>query len=259
MTATPVQRSLDTPVWRQVEADLKRRLAEGEFALRLPSELALAEQYGVSRHTIRQALRGMRESGAVDATRGRASRPARPAHLDEPLGALYGLLAAAEAAGLRVYSTVRTLAIRADGVVARGLSLEESTPLVLLDRVRWAGETPLALDRIWMPAVLGRPLLDVDFRQARWYAELVRRAGVRLDRGEEQIRAVVPAEAQRRILKAPEGTAAFLIRQVGRVRGVPVVCRQVLVRGDRFGLRAEFDAVDGYRLQAAEQGGWERR
>jgi GntR family transcriptional regulator len=259
VAARPVVRSDPLPVWQQVQKDLTRRVRKGEFGDRFPSELALAGEYAVSRHTVRQALRSLRDGGFVTASRGRPSQVAEPGVLEQPLGALYGLLAAAEAAGLRVHSRVRILAIRADAMIAHRLRLDDAAPLVLLDRLRYAGEQPLALDRIWMPAALARPLLDVDFRTARWYVELGRRAGIWLDSGEEQIYAVVPDKTQRRLLHLPDGAAAFAIRQLGHAHGAPLVCRQVLVRADRFGLHAEFDGRHGYRLLAAQRAGWERR
>lgn len=259
MTARAVARGRADPVWQQIQTDLSRRVRAGEFADRFPSEVALAGEYAVSRHTVRQALRLLREEGLVTAARGRPSQLADPEVLEQPLGALYGLMAAAEAAGLRVRSEVRALVVRADATIAHRLRLDDSAPLVLLDRLRYAGDQPLALDRIWMPAALARPLLEVDFGSARWYVELHRRAGIRLERGDEQIYAVVPDRAQRRLLRLPEGAGAFAIRQLGHARGAPVVCRQVLVRADRFGLRAQFDSRHGYRLLAAQRAGWERR
>lgn len=245
--------------WQQVEADLTERLGRGDFAQRFPSELELAGHYAVSRQTVRRALARLRAEGRVTASRGRVSRVATALPLDQPLGALYGVLAAAEASGLRVTSRVRTLAIRADAVIARRLDLDDAAPLVLLDRVRVAGGVPLALDRIWMPAAVGRPLLDVDFTTAKWYVELARRTGLLLVSGEEQIYAVSPAEPQRRLLHMPAPGAAFAIRQLARAEHEWVCCRQVLVRGDRFGLHAQFDARQGYRLAASQRAGWETR
>lgn len=259
MAVRKPSRTGPVPVWQQVEQDVERRIAAGDLASPLPSEVQLAAQYGVSRQTIRQALRRLRAEGKLTASRGRASTVAASGEMTAPLGALYGLLAAAEASGLKVTSKVRILAVRADAHIARRLDLDDTTPLVLLDRLRFAGPEPLALDRLWMPSSLAAPLLDVDFSTAKWYVELARRAGVRMDAGEEQIYAVVPADSQRKLLGMPEDSAAFAIRQIGRVGGQPAVCRQILVRGDRFGLRAEFDAVHGYRLAAARRAGWETR
>jgi GntR family transcriptional regulator len=146
-----------------------------------------------------------------------------------------------ERTGQEQRSVVRTLAVRADGVVARRLELEESTPLVHLERLRMAGDEPLAVDRVWLPAGLATPLLDVDFTRTALYAEYARRCGVRLTGGRERMRAVVPTPAERRLLGiggAPD-VAAFAIERLGCSDNRPVEWRHTLVRGDRFSVTAE--------------------
>ncbi|GAB2964933.1 HTH-type transcriptional repressor PhnF [Amycolatopsis acidiphila] len=236
------------PLWRQLQQLLLHRIADGEFAARFPGELVLAEEYGVSRQTVRQALRQLRADGTLVAERGRQPRVAPPAEITQPVGALYSLFAAVEAAGLAQYSVVRTLDVRADAIVADRLALEGSTPLVYLERLRLAGDEPLALDRVWLPASVARPLLEADFRHTSLYGELHKRAGIRLDRGHEQIRAVIPTVGERAQLRCGEHAAALSITRLGTASGTPVEWRHTLVRGDRFALTAEFSGRAGYRL-----------
>src|SRR5690625_462887 len=69
----------------------------------------LVEQYKVSRHTIRQALRELRQTGMIDSGRGRSPRVTRNSEVTQPQGALYSLFASVEAQGHRQTSTVRFL------------------------------------------------------------------------------------------------------------------------------------------------------
>lgn len=248
---TALDRAGAAPLWRQLQADLTARLEAGEFARSFPGEFALAEQYGVSRQTVRQALRQLRADGLVVAERGRQPRIAPTPEIRQPMGALYSLFASVEAAGLDQRSTVRKLDIRADAVIAFRLGLEGSTPLLHLERLRYAGELPLAVDRVWLPAEIAAPLLDADFTHTGLYTELAERAGVRLEHGREQIHAVIPAPAERNLLQCPPTAAAFSIHRLGHAAGRPVEWRHTLVRGDRFALTADFSAQAGYRLQLA--------
>jgi GntR family transcriptional regulator len=62
-------------LWAQLLADLRRRLADQEFDADFPGEPAVAAEYAVSRHTVRQALgRGYVREGAVLGARGRPAR-----------------------------------------------------------------------------------------------------------------------------------------------------------------------------------------
>lgn len=251
MPARALRRDDPLPLWAQLRRDLRRRLARGEFEIEFPGEMALRREYGVSRNTVREALRALREEGVVTAERGRPPRVGEPAEIQQPLGALYSLFASVEAAGLDQHSIVRTLDRRADGLVAVRLGLEESTPLVHLERLRLAGPEPLALDRVWLPAGLAEPLLVADFTHTSLYAELARRTGIRVEGGTEQISAAVPTPAERRLLGCPAGTGTFLIERIGWAGSRAVEWRQTIVRGDRFAFRAEFSARGGYQLAVA--------
>ncbi|GAA3378271.1 GntR family transcriptional regulator [Streptomyces sannanensis] len=58
--------------YRQLAADLRKAIASGDYESggRLPSEEELAQQYGVSRGTVRQALAVLRANGLVTSRRG---------------------------------------------------------------------------------------------------------------------------------------------------------------------------------------------
>jgi len=243
-----IDRASALPLWAQVHADLRRRLDANEFTDTFPGELALVAEYAVSRHTVREALRRLRSEGIVTAQRGRAPRVARPSVIEQSLGALYSLFASVEATGQVQRSVVRALDLRTDEIVAARLGLAESMSLLYLERLRLAGEEPLAVDRVWLPASLAAPLLEADFTHTALYDELARRCGVQLSGGREQLRAVVPTAAERALLGIGVGVAAFVIDRLAYSGGQPAEWRHTLVRGDRFTVSTEFSARDGYRL-----------
>jgi len=247
--AGPLDRGSPLPLWAQLRADLLRRLNAGAFDEEFPGEMALVASYRVSRQTVRTALRELRADGVVRAERGRRPRLASQERIVQPLGTLYSLFASVEAAGLHQASVIRRCELVADGVVADRLELEASTPLFRLERLRMAGEEPLALDTVWLPGELGAPLLDADLTHTGLYSELAERAGIRLDGGREEIRGVVPTVAERRALGISSSTGALLISRLGYAAGRPVEWRRSLIRGDRFSLLAEFSSRTGYRLE----------
>ena len=88
MAARTLDRTKSAPLWQQLQEELLTRLAAGEFADQFPGEMALVEDYGVSRHTVRQALRQLRVDGVIVAERGRQPRIAAPPEIPQPMGAL---------------------------------------------------------------------------------------------------------------------------------------------------------------------------
>ena len=244
-SATRLDRGADTPLWRQLAEDLRRRLDRAEFARGLPGEVEIGHQYSVSRHTVREALRDLSAAGVISTGRGRRSRLKDPdPFITQPTGVAYSLFSSVEACGLAQTSVVRVLAVRADGVIAPRLGLEESTPLVHLERLRLADGRPLALDRVWLPASVGEPLLGVDFRRTSLYEELAR-TGIPVTGGEETVRAVVPTRAEHDVLGLQPPSAVFSVERTGTSSGVPVEWRHTLIRADRFALTSTLQPRPG--------------
>ncbi len=227
-------------MWAQLRADLQRRLAAGAFTNAFPGELALVSEYGVSRHTVQ-----LRADGIVVAERGRRPRPAGPATITQPLGALYSLFASVESAGLRQASIVTGPATFAPTAPSPTGSVWRRPPPGTAPP---GTREPLALDTVWLPAEIAAPLLEADFTHTALYDELAARTGIRLEGGREHIRAVVPTRAQQRLLAIPHSTGVLAIDRLGYAGGRPVEWRHTLIRGDRFSLIAEFSPRTGYQL-----------
>ena len=97
--AGPLDRRSPLPLWAQSARRSAaqaggRRVPDAAF----PGEMALVADYGVSRHTVRSALRELRAEGVVLAERGRRPRVVGQTAITQPLGALYSLFASVESA-----------------------------------------------------------------------------------------------------------------------------------------------------------------
>lgn len=247
MPAGELVRTSGEPLWRQVQADLRARIDAAEFPDLFPGEKVLAEEYGVSRQTMRLALRSLRESGVVSAQRGRAPRVGAGV-IEQPLGALYSLFASVEGAGMSQRSIVVTLDRRREASAARALQLPARTWLVHLERIRLADDEPLAIDRVWLPDAIAHPLLDADFTHTALYREMAQRCGVQPGGGQEMIRTVNLDATDAERLGTTPGQAAFLIDRLSCAGDRPLEWRTTLVRGDRFSISAQFSPSTGYRL-----------
>ncbi len=162
MAKQALDRSQPLPLWAQLEADLRRRLDDGEFDDGIfPTDLVLTEEYEVSRHTVREAIRHLNKTGVLKRERGRGTVVNR-AEFEQSLGTLYSLFRSVESAGTDQYSQVLELEEVTDPIAADRLGVPEDTPLVLLGRLRCAGGEPLAIDRAWMRAETTRELLTRD-------------------------------------------------------------------------------------------------
>jgi GntR family transcriptional regulator len=245
--ARPLDRANPLPLWAQIDADLRRRLRVGAFEDRFPGELELAAEYGVSRQTVRDALRRLREEGILGSGRGRGTWVRKP-RIEQPLGALYSLFSSVEAMGLEQRSVVRALDVVTDERVAARLERPADTELVHLERLRLADGEPLALDTAWLPRSVAGPLLEADFSHSGLYDQLATLTGTRPTGGSETISAAVPSAAVRRLLGLPPGTAVMEVQRLGCLQNRPIEWRETLIRGDRFSVGAEWSTHEGYRM-----------
>jgi GntR family transcriptional regulator len=233
MTRRPVRRTGRAPLWEQVLSDLRARLDRGEFAEGFPSDRELTTTYRVSRHTAREAVRHLQREGAISRQRGRGSW-VRPLSLEQAVGPLYSLFRSIEAQGHEQRSDVLGAGVVRDARVAARLGLRGDAALWHLRRLRRADGTPFAVDDIWLPERVARPLRDVDFTHTAVYAELERLAGVRPVRGWERIRPGLPTPEQRRLLGVGARAPVFVIqRSTEHARG-PLEWRVTVVRGDAW-------------------------
>ena len=125
------------PLWAQLAAELRRRLGTGEFDERFPTEAELVTAFGVSRATVREAIRRLRGEGLLDARRGSGTFVVRR-QLDAPILGTSGLAQAITAAGLVEASKVlRVEEGPAGETAARALGIDSH------EVVQWVGARPV--------------------------------------------------------------------------------------------------------------------
>lgn len=236
-----LDRESPMPLWAQLESHLKQRLDAGEFDDRFPTDSELVQQYGLSRHTVREAIRHLNTSGILRRERGRGTVVNR-AQFEQPLGALYSLFTTVEATGAIQRSQVLAQRTDVNPAVAAHLGLALDAPLFFLERLRCADDEPLALDRSWLSLDLARPLLKSDFVRKALYDELRERVGFAPDAGWESISPVLPSPDERKLLQMRRGEAAFFLERMGSVGGSPIEWRTTLIRGDRYRYISNFAA-----------------
>ena len=70
-----IDRSSPIPAYQQIANDMSKRIAQGEWKIddRLPSEQELAQNYGVSRVTFRQAMAQLERDGLIERFQGKGA------------------------------------------------------------------------------------------------------------------------------------------------------------------------------------------
>jgi GntR family transcriptional regulator len=248
-----LNRSGPTPLWAQLEADLRERLHAGDFDERFPTDHELMEQYGVSRHTVRHAVSKLGADGLLQRRRGVGSAVDRH-RFEQSLGSLYSLFRVVEASGAVQRSYVLTLTSTTDAEAAAHLGLEHDADLVHLARIRYADGEPLAIDRLWLPQFIAEALLTVDFTHTGLYDELELATGQRPSSGWERITPIMPSPDDRQRLGIDTDQAVFCLQRLACIDSQPVEWRVTTIRGDRFSFVADWTSGQSSSLQLTTHG-----
>jgi GntR family transcriptional regulator len=236
MPKSRIDRRSPLPYYAQLKRLLVERL-DAEFAAgeRLPGEIALCGEYGVSRTVVRQALDELEAEGRVVRRKGQGTFAAAR-KIDESLfQSLTGLYEDVTARGDDLRSEVRELALTpASAEVAAELGLDEGTPVVCLERLRFVGDEPWVLARTYLPEDVAPGILDEDFTRRSLYAVLEDSYGVELDHGRRLVEAVPASAALAHALGLRARDPVLLLRSTAwDTTGRPVEYFVAYHRGDR--------------------------
>lgn len=203
----------------------------------LPSETDLADDFGVSRNTVRQALDLLRDEGLVERIPGVGTRVVRGKYL-HGLDHLRGLAETLSGVG-RVRNEVRVSGlVPAPGPVARRLELQSGDPVVYLERRRLADDVPLSLDLTYVVRDLGERLVSEDLAGQDVFALLESISGRSLGEAELTLESVAADPHSAAILDvAPRSPLLMLERLTHLDDGRPVDLEFIRFRGDRITMR----------------------
>jgi DNA-binding GntR family transcriptional regulator len=164
-----VNRSSPVPLYFQVAEQLEHAILEGtlEPGDRIGNEVALADQLGLSRPTLRQAIQMLVDKGMLVRKRGVGTQVVHaPVRRTVELTSLYDDL---RRAGRHPATVVLGLErVAADDDTSVRLNVPAGTSLWFLERLRYLDDEPLALMRNHVPCDL-IDLAEVDFTTTGLY------------------------------------------------------------------------------------------
>lgn len=245
--------ALPLPKYHQIYLVLREQLHEGRFAQGLPGELALMQQFGVARVTVRRALQELAGEGLIARERGRGTRPLGAARggADERKATpqvnttrLTGLLENLVSTSLN--TTVRVLevsSVAAHGEVAQALQLAAGVPVQKAVRVRSTREGPLSHITTWVPGDLARHFGKRELAK-KPILVLLEESGVRVGGARQTISARLADGQVAPHLGIAVGSALLAVRRlIHDENGRPVQWLHGLYRPDRYEYQMQLSRV----------------
>ncbi|MBS4046786.1 MAG: phosphonate metabolism transcriptional regulator PhnF [Alphaproteobacteria bacterium] len=220
-----IERGVGTAVWRQITFAMEQAIRRGDYkpGIQLPTEKQLADRFGVNRHTVRQAMNRLAETGLVSIEQGRGMFVAEGS-LDYRIGARTRFtenLVTKQKKPLR--ELISAEQVPAPAEIARALGIPTGAPLWQIETRNHADDRAVSMSSHFFSADRF-PTMPELFRRANSITGALKLAGVAdYHRRTTKIAARLIAANDARLLDLPR-TRPVLISETVNVdeRGRPV-------------------------------------
>lgn len=230
------------PIYVQIANDLRQKIQQGVYRAgdKLPSQKQLGAQFGVNRHTVRQAFDLLKDEGLLRIDRGLGAFIA-DAPIQYPIGKRVRYNESLQAQGrASEYKLLQTLEKPADEKIAHYLALEIGKPVAQVDLLGLADNRPLIVSTSYFPLWRFPELLQ-HFQQARSISRLMKDVygcdHIR-QRTYVSTRSVRPQDAK--LLQVPLNQAILLVQAVN-VDQTDAVIEYTVTRFRGDGVELMFD------------------
>jgi len=234
-----------TPKYRQVADRLAADISAGRLKAgdQIPPERAIAEDLGISRMTVRMAMRHLAERGMIEARVGQGTFVGAPA-IQQQLSTLTGFTEEMERQGRKAGSIVTEASRRLPAPeTAQALGLTAGAEVWHIARIRLADGEPVALETTEVVADATPGLLDrADFGRASLYAVLREGYGLRPATAEQTLAAAAADAGVALPLGIAVGAPVLRLTRLTRdAEGRAFEHVRSVYRGDAFVMKVRLD------------------
>jgi len=227
------------PRYQRIADELISKIGAGVYPVGglLPTEMELCAQYGISRSTVREALRRVRDAGLISRQRRTGTKVIAqlpPALYRQPTNSIGDLLQYADETRIQILSEKRVIC---DAQLAGLLECREGHAWLRLNTLRTVPNDPRPICMTTAYVDAGLPDIDKHLETVSGpiSAMLERTYGIRIARIEQSIQAIRLGKRQATLLRADVGAPALRAdRRYYREDGTLIELSSAIHPGDRF-------------------------
>ncbi|PAU75587.1 GntR family transcriptional regulator [Halomonas salipaludis] len=237
-TASTSKRPVALPLYLQVKGHLIRRVLSGEWrpGELLPSEMKLAEEYGLSQGTVRKAIEEMAVEGLVSRHPGRGTfvTSHRGDYQTTRFRRFYSNKTGKRIAG-KDSQYISCEKIKADEQLSKQLQVKTGADIVKFVRIRYLGNHPVLLETIYLNSEIC-PSAEVIFEQKKpdsIYFALEQMFNILVVKVGERLRARAARPDESELLALASNTPLLEVTRLAySLGGECVECRVSVCGGD---------------------------
>ena len=228
------------PLWHQAEMALRGLIERGEWTSgsQIPNEDRLCDMLGISRITVRHALRNLEEAGLLRREHGRGTF-VRSATV---VAGVRGLTSFTdEMKTLALAASTRLLEahlIQADEEIADALEIALGEQVVQLKRLRLGNGMPIGIQTSHLPVSRVPGLYEEADKVQSLYAWLKERCGIAPVKAKEVYRVGSVSAADAEVIQLAAGTPAFEVERIAYDKRGPFEYALSTMRADRYEIRS---------------------
>lgn len=203
-------------LYTQLADILRAKIYSKEWApcTKIPSEHKLMEHFGVSRGTVRRALKALVDEGLLNQLRGSGTYVAEPG-ISHPAGVRPLSFADSLAAQGKNFVTavIEKWTARASREVAIELGVAEDAPVMFMRRVRSVEGEPVMCQESWLNLEACPGLYDIDYTRESLFNAVQRCSGRRIKTSRMRYSARTAGSEYGSLLACGESAALLLLEQ----------------------------------------------
>ncbi|WP_142829181.1 GntR family transcriptional regulator [Planococcus soli] len=224
------------PIYIQIEEQLKQQIQQGDFPIgaAIPSERELTERFGVSRMTVRQSITNLVNDGLLYREKGRGTFVASP-KVEQPLNGLTSFTEDMMSRGMVPSSKLIGFEIlEPESDIAEDLQLAAGDKVYFVERIRFADDQPMAIERTYLP-VERFPDLTEDSFQGSLYAIIENNQQLKISRATQRMEAGLVKKEDADLLQIKPPAAILMIERISYLDGeLPFEVVRSTYRADRY-------------------------
>jgi len=228
------------PLWHQAEMALRELIERGEWVSgsQIPNEDRLCDMLGISRITVRHALRNLEEAGLLRREHGRGTF-VRSATV---VAGVRGLTSFTdEMKTLALAPSTRLLEARlvpANEEMADALEIAQGEPVVQLKRLRLGNGMPIGIQTSHLPETRVPGLYRASGDVQSLYAWLKEHCDITPIKAKEVYRVGRVDEIDAEVIQLAAGTPAFVVERIAYDSRGPFEYALSTMRADRYEIRS---------------------
>lgn len=231
------------PLYQRLAETLRHEVMEAKRCPgdRMPSENALAEDYGMAPGTVRQALAALVEEGLLERFHGRGTFVRRP-NFDQSLFRFFRFRGSSGEWRVPESRILKRVIEPAPSHIARSLNIKDGAPTIAISRLRLLDDAPVLAEEIWLPRSRFEMFLALPENEIGplLYPVYDSQCGQLIARAEETLTAEAARPETARLLRIRKDTPVIVIDRLAKgFDDTPLEWRRSRGRANQFHYHTE--------------------